>query len=116
MYLESIFSAGDIKKQLPTEAHQFQEVDNQFKQIMRETNEYPSAIKAGTKPGRLQLFKQYNETLERIQKQLDDYLQSKCIAFPRFFFLSSDELLEILAQARRPQAVQPHLRKCFDNL
>jgi dynein heavy chain len=116
MYLESIFSAGDIKKQLPTEAHQFQEVDNQFKTIMRETNEYPSAIKAGTKHGRLQLFKQYNDTLERIQKQLEDYLQSKRVSFPRFFFLSNDELLEILAQARRPQAVQPHLRKCFDNL
>merc|ERR1719482_617394 len=81
MYLESIFSAGDIKKQLPTEAHQFQEVDTAWKQIMRETNEYPTAIKAGTKPGRLQLFKQFNETLERIQKQLDDYLQSKRVDF-----------------------------------
>merc|ERR1719174_2317414 len=116
MYLESIFSAGDIKKQLPTEAHQFQEVDTAWKTIMRETHENPTAIKAGTKPGRLQLFKQYNETLDRIQKQLEDYLQSKRVAFPRFFFLSNDELLEILAQARRPQAVQPHLRKCFDAL
>ncbi|CEL99773.1 unnamed protein product [Vitrella brassicaformis CCMP3155] len=116
MYLESIFSAGDIRKQLPSESQKFSAVDSQWKAIMKETNEYGVAFKACTKTGRLELFRQFNETLDEIQKSLEDYLQSKREAFPRFFFLSNDELLEILAQARRPQAVQPHLRKCFDNL
>ncbi|CAJ1374166.1 unnamed protein product [Effrenium voratum] len=116
MYLESIFNAGDIKKQLPGESAKFQEIDAQWRVIMKETYEYAVALKAATKPGRLELFKKASETLDQIQKQLEDYLLSKCVAFPRFFFLSNDELLEILSQAKRPQAVQPHLRKCFDNL
>jgi dynein heavy chain len=116
MYLESIFGAGDIKKQLPTESAKFMEIDAKWRAVMKETHEYAVALKACCRPGRLELFRNANETLDQIQKQLEDYLLSKCIAFPRFFFLSNDELLEILSQARRPQAVQPHLRKCFDNL
>ena len=116
MYLESIFSASDIRKQLPTEAAKFAEVDGQWLKIMKDSQESNLAIVAGTKGGRLQQMRRCNQVLDNIQKSLEDYLQSKRLHFARFFFLSNEELLEILAHARKLEAVQPHLRKCFENV
>ena len=117
MYLETIFGSADIIRQLPGPAKVFQAVDKSWKYIMKQTNDEPNAIIAGTKDkGRLDLFKHHNANLDQIQKDLEDYLETKRMAFPRFYFLSNDELLEILSQAKEPRAVQPHLRKCFDNL
>ncbi|CAF3642805.1 unnamed protein product, partial [Rotaria sp. Silwood2] len=49
-YLESIFGAPDIQRQLPAEAKMFNQVDKTFKDVMRKTNKIPLAIKAGTQP------------------------------------------------------------------
>jgi dynein heavy chain len=43
-------------------------------------------------------------------------LEQKRNAFPRFYFLSNDELLQILANAADIRAVEKHINKCFDNI
>ena len=78
--------------------------------------EKPNALRAGTVPGRLELLRSSNALLDTVQKNLESYLETKRVAFPRFYFISSDELLHILSQRKNPTAVQPHLQKCFEGL
>ncbi|KAK9823491.1 hypothetical protein WJX72_003121 [[Myrmecia] bisecta] len=116
MYLECIFTAPDIQRQLPHEAKAFAQVDRQFRDTMRRTSDRANALQAGTASGLLDVLHRNNEVLEKISKNLEDYLEIKRMAFPRFYFLSNDELLDILAQSKNAQAVQPHIGKCFEGI
>ncbi|XP_066905836.1 dynein axonemal heavy chain 6 isoform X2 [Halyomorpha halys] len=114
LYLEPIFSAPDIQRQLPNEAKMFLIVDKSYKNIMRNTYKNPAAMPACTIPGLFEELQKDNSLLEEILKCLEAYLECKRVIFPRFYFLSNEELIEILAQTRNPHAVQPFLNKCFD--
>ncbi|XP_070577565.1 LOW QUALITY PROTEIN: dynein axonemal heavy chain 6-like [Ptychodera flava] len=116
LYLEQIFLTPDIQRQLPNEAKLFAQVDKSWKDIMRRTEDRPNALRSATAPGVLEILQASNSNLEKIQKCLEDYLETKRLVFPRFYFLSNDELLDILAQSKNPDAVQPHLGKCFGNI
>uniref|UniRef100_A0A669PYI5 Dynein axonemal heavy chain 9 n=1 Tax=Phasianus colchicus TaxID=9054 RepID=A0A669PYI5_PHACC len=54
--------------------------------------------------------------LSLCEKALAEYLDRKRLAFPRFYFISSADLLDILSNGTNPQLVQRHLSKLFDNL
>jgi dynein heavy chain len=115
MYLETIFGAPDIQKQLPVEAQKFLLVDKSWKSTLKACSDNSKVIASIDDGDRLlKEFEYCVETLDQIQKSLEDYLQTKRMAFPRFYFLPNEDLIEILSQTRDPQAVQPHVGKCFD--
>ena len=64
----------------------------------------------------LTFFRSSNKTFDEIHKALDEFLEKKRENFKRFYFLSNDELLEILSKVVYPAQIIPYLRKIFDNI
>eukprot|EP00947_MAST-08B_sp_MAST-8B-sp1_P000067 g67.t1 len=115
MYLESIFiGAEDIRQQLPEEAKKFDKIDKAWKTIQTSTSKEPNVAKATHADNRIETLDALHDRLDSCQKSLTAYLDTKKNAFPRFFFISEDELLSILGTSD-PTAIQQHLLKLYSN-
>jgi dynein heavy chain len=97
LYLEPIFSSEDIMTQMPVEGKKFKNVDKYWRDIIKSISETTTVLDTINIPRIIERLKESNLLLDEIQKGLNDYLEKKRLFFPRFFFLSNDELLEILA-------------------
>ncbi|XP_003791058.1 dynein heavy chain 14, axonemal [Otolemur garnettii] len=116
LYLEPIFYSLEIQRQLPAEKKLFVQVIATWKEIMAKVQSKQNALQITNSAGILEILQNCNIHLESIKKSLEDYLEIKRVIFPRFYFLSNAELLDILANSRNPASVQPHLVKCFENV
>ncbi|XP_047613273.1 dynein axonemal heavy chain 9 isoform X3 [Phacochoerus africanus] len=116
-HLESIFiGSEDIRAQLPQDSARFEGIDIDFKQIAYDAQKTPNVVEATNKSGLYEKLEDIQSRLYLCEKALAEYLDTKRLAFPRFYFLSSSDLLDILSNGTAPQQVQRHLSKLFDNM
>ena len=83
---------------------------------MSQTEATPAVLDACNQHRAIENLRYCNDTIESVKKKLNAYLHEKQLAFPRFFFLSADELLHILSKTKEPIRVQDHLNKCFEGI
>uniref|UniRef100_A0A8C4GZ62 Dynein heavy chain 9, axonemal n=1 Tax=Dicentrarchus labrax TaxID=13489 RepID=A0A8C4GZ62_DICLA len=116
-HLESIFiGSEDIRSQLPEDSRRFEGIDADFKELANAVHQTPNVVEATNKPGLFGKLEDIQSRLSLCEKALTEYLDTKRLAFPRFYFISSADLLDILSNGTNPHQVQKHLSKLFDNM
>ncbi|CAD5121743.1 DgyrCDS10220 [Dimorphilus gyrociliatus] len=115
LHLEAIFCTKDIRRQIPNEASKFDKHSNIFHEIMKTTRKDSNAKNSCLLPGRMDILVNLDKAFDTCQRYLNDYLDIKRQTFPRFYFLSDNELLSILGGVQ-PNSILEHVSKVFDNV
>uniref|UniRef100_A0A6Q2WZ44 Dynein axonemal heavy chain 17 n=1 Tax=Esox lucius TaxID=8010 RepID=A0A6Q2WZ44_ESOLU len=115
-HMESIFiGSEDIRSQLPEDSKRFEGIDADFKELANTAHKTPNVVEATNKEGLFSQLEDIQSRLSLCEKALTEYLDTKRLAFPRFYFISSADMLDILSNGTSPLQVQKHLSKLFDN-
>ncbi len=117
LYLDSIFSSADIRLHLKNETANFEFVDKAWRPMMRTiTIQSKNVIFNYANNEHLGKLQKLNKSMDKIKKELQNYLETKRKEFPRFYFLSDGELLPVMSKSSDITSVEPIMPKCFDGI
>lgn len=123
LYLEPIYNSEESSKELKKESASFKKdvhkvMIKMIKDISDNERNFVSSKFGRYEPThedkRLMELEKIHEKLEELEKQLINYLESKRKSFPRFYFISNDDLIEILSQSKDVAKFQSHVNKLFE--
>jgi dynein heavy chain len=119
MYLENIFTQSkELISALPNEKKMFDAVNVFFIKEISLKAQQRSRLVGFVKLPKIteEAIKGQVMLLGQVRKGLESYMEQKRDAFPRFYFLSDDEVLEILAKSDQMDIIQQYLKQMFDGI
>lgn len=73
--------------------------------MTKEMAKTPNVVQGTNKEGLVQKLDILQKELILCEKALAEYLETKRLAFPRFYFVSSADLLDVLSNGNAPDLV-----------
>ncbi|XP_013418883.1 dynein heavy chain domain-containing protein 1-like [Lingula anatina] len=125
LYLLKVFEDPDIYRKLGSQSLKFESINAKYKEFIKSVVNDPKVTSIFSKqrgePGyrRLQgeaireLLQSLLEGMEQIQKHLENLLEHARSEFPRLYFLSNQEVVDLMGISRNPPALLPCAKKCF---
>ena len=116
IYLEPIFNTDDVVKSLPQESMRFKEVQVSFRGFVLARKRDPSFKELNFDPDLTKKLSTLIEMLENVDKNLENYLDKKRNDFPRLYFLSSESLIEMIANVKIPSKINKQVKILFSGI
>jgi len=114
VFLENLFIYSDeVKKELPEESDKFVGIDMDVKEILRQGQEVLLAKDFCNQTGIFEKLEKAQTQLTMCEKALNEFMDGKRRAFPRFYFMSAQDLLDVLSNGNSPGKVVPQFPKFF---
>jgi dynein heavy chain len=121
-YIDSIISSGDMKKKMPDISFFDEKVDKEWKAFVGKCRDNPSVSSLYKRFQNSQdFFTKKIEYLEIIQHKIEEELRQMRDDFERFYFISNDDLLFMLARftgniTKGLEDIKPYLIKIFEDI
>jgi len=111
-FLENLFiHSEEVKKELPLQSEIFIGIDKEVRAILADGYKHQKALDFCVQEHVEPSLNKVQDDLSICQKALNDFMDSKRTAFPRFYFVSPDDLLDILSNGNNPSKVMTHMQK-----
>ncbi|XP_050496495.1 cytoplasmic dynein 2 heavy chain 1 [Bombus huntii] len=108
VYLEPVYEGGAA----PNDTGRWSRANKEFRYLMGEVSRDPRVSSLRRLP--LSAFTNLKDLLDRCQKSLDEYLEEKRSSYPRLYFLSDEDLLELVSASGR--GLEAHLSKLYQGV
>ncbi|DBA03229.1 TPA: hypothetical protein N0F65_011588 [Lagenidium giganteum] len=113
-YLEPLFiQSEEVKKQLPELTADFEDIDVEVRKILKKAWKTFNVRNACTEAGLIKRLERLVEKLEQCKHRLKEFLDGRRRQFPRFYFMSEADLLDILSNGSHPDRIMPHCSKIY---
>lgn len=76
--------------------------------LMTEVVQNSNVVEVTNQPGFLENLETLQQRLSVCEKALAEYLETKRLTFPRFYFVSASDLLEIVSKGTQPKQVRDY--------
>ncbi|KAF2488243.1 dynein heavy chain, N-terminal region 2-domain-containing protein [Neohortaea acidophila] len=114
VYLQGVFTGNaDIKHLLPLETSRFANINSEFMSVLKKVYRSPQVLEVLNIPDVQRQLERLADLLNKIQKALGEYLEKERVAFPRFYFVGDEDLLEIIGNSNDTLRIAKHLGKMF---